>query len=313
MIRRRHCFVLAIIFAICAPASLWAWNFGGHMTTAAIAYDVLAKENPKALAAALAILKQNPLYDKMWAKQLENVDPENRDQALFMLAARWPDDIRNNPDYNHPNWHYIDYPFKPAGEADDVEVANPVEPNIETAFRENIDILKGDAPDADKAVALCWVMHLIGDCHQPLHSVSFFSWQYPAPKGDEGGNKQFIRAEANGEPLKLHGFWDGVVTGSGDTRDIRKIAIELRNKYPKDELDAKAAQTTPADFANWVQESFQLAKSKVYLDGQLITSPNKDDAPVVSSDYIKEAKSVGETRVTLAGYRMADILSQLFQ
>jgi hypothetical protein len=310
---RHRFFVLAIAFIIAAPASVWAWNFGGHMTTGAIAYDVLEKENPQALAAAIALLKQHPLYDKMWAKQLDNVDPENRDQALFMLAARWPDDIRNNPDYTHPNWHYIDYPFKPAGEADDVEAPEPTEPNIETAFRANMDILKGDAPAAEKAVALCWVMHLIGDCHQPLHSVSMFSSVYPAPKGDEGGNKQFIRAEADGQPIKLHWFWDGIVTGSGDTRDIRKIAIELRNKYPKDELDPKPAETKPADFANWVQESFQLAKSTVYRDGKLATSPDKDSAPVVPSDYIKEAKTTGEKRVTLAGYRMADILSQLFQ
>jgi hypothetical protein len=282
------------------------------MLTGAIAYDVLQKTNPPALAAAVALLKEHPQYEKMWAKRLENVDPDNRDQALFMLAARWPDDIRGDPDYNHPSWHYIDYPYKPPGQPDSVETPDPPDPNIETAFRANVDILKSDAPDGEKAVALCWIMHLMGDSHQPLHAVSMFSTEYPAPKGDEGGNKQFIRAKAGGEPIKLHWLWDGIVSGSDDTREIRKLAIELRNKYPQEQLDPQPSHVTPSDFAGWIQESVQLAKTVVYREGQLATSPQRGMAPVLPDNYLQQAKTVGERRVTQAGYRMADILAQLF-
>jgi S1/P1 Nuclease len=243
--------VAALLMALVAIPSALAWNFAGHMTTAAICYDVLQQENPQALAAAVALLKQHPQYEK-WAKQLEKVDEDNRDQALFMLAARWPDDIRGNPDYNHPEWHYIDYAYKPPGQPDSVATADPRDPNIETAFRVNIDILQGHGPAAEKAVALCWVMHLVGDGHQPLHTVSLFTKDHPIPTGDQGGNKEFIRAKAGGEPLKLHFFWDGLVSGSDDTRDIRKLAIELRNKYPQAELDPKPEAVTPADFADWI-------------------------------------------------------------
>ncbi len=142
---------LLVILSISVP--VWAWMFSGHMLTGAIAYEVLQKENPQALAAALALLKQNPLYDKMWAKKLEKVEADDRDEALFMLAARWPDDIRGNPDYDHPNWHYIDYAYKPVGQPDSVEIADPPDPNIETAFRANVDIIKGDSSNAEKAVA----------------------------------------------------------------------------------------------------------------------------------------------------------------
>ena len=47
-----------------------------------------------------------------------------------MLAARWPDDIRGKKKYDHPKWHYINYPFKPAGQPDSVKPAEPGEENI---------------------------------------------------------------------------------------------------------------------------------------------------------------------------------------
>ena len=216
---KRIVFVCTLVLCtVLASTTAFAWLFSGHMLTAAIAYDTLKKANPQALNATLEILKQHPQYDKMWAKKLEKVDPDDRDQALFMFAARWPDDIRGNSDYDHPTWHYIDYPYKPTSEPDTVEVANPPDPNIETAFRENIDVIKGQHTVAEKAVALCWIMHLLGDGHQPLHAVSLFTTEYPGPKGDQGGNKEFIRLKPDGEPMKLHRFWDGVVSSTEDTR-----------------------------------------------------------------------------------------------
>src|SRR5215831_6494549 len=93
---------VAAILAIAATAS--AWNMAGHMTTAAIAYDTLKQDDPEALAKIVAILKQHPQFDSLWGNRLEKVDPADRDQAMFMMAARWADDIRNNPDYNRPPW-----------------------------------------------------------------------------------------------------------------------------------------------------------------------------------------------------------------
>jgi hypothetical protein len=303
--------VACLIVLTSAPA--WGWMFSGHMLTGAIAYDTLKNQNPKALAAVVAILKQHPLYDKMWAKKLDKVAPDDRDQALFMLAARWPDDIRGNSDYDHPNWHYIDYPFKPVGQPDSVQTADPPDPNIETAFRTNVDIIKGDTSDAEKAVALCWIFHLMGDSHQPLHAVSLFTTDYPGPAGDQGGNKSFIRAKTDGEPLKLHRFWDSLISTTEDTRDIRKLAIELRSKYPQEKLDPQPTHVSASDFANWIQESAQFARNDVYQNGQLATSPEKETAPVLPDEYIQHAKALGEERVAQAGYRTADVLAQLFQ
>ncbi|HEY2881539.1 MAG TPA: S1/P1 nuclease [Pirellulales bacterium] len=303
---------LAIALILLAAGSALAWNQAGHMTTAAIAYDTLKKGNPQALAAILAILHEHPHYEKRWANLLSKVTPEDRDEALFMKAAQWPDDIRDDPDYNHGEWHYIDYPYKPPGQPASVETVPPKQPNIEIAFRTNMDVLKKqDSTNAEKAVALCWLMHLTGDSHQPLHSVTLFTTDFPAPEGDRGGNQEFIRATDGAKPIKLHKFWDDLVISSLDTREVHKKAIELRAKYPREELDKQPKSVTADDFPKWIQESFELAKKDAYQFGKLPMSTTAAKAPVLTAAYVANAKELGERRATLAGYRMADVLGKL--
>ena len=71
------------------------------MVSGSFAYDVLQKENPETLAKVLEILKQHPEFEKRWAKKLDQLDPDMRDRAIFMFAARWPDDVRRT-EYDHP-------------------------------------------------------------------------------------------------------------------------------------------------------------------------------------------------------------------
>jgi hypothetical protein len=66
-------------------------------------------------------------------------------------------------------------------------------PNILTALTDNEKVAKTGA-DADKAVAVCWLMHLVGDIHQPLHAVSYYDDDHP--KGDRGG--KLLRARDGG-------------------------------------------------------------------------------------------------------------------
>ena len=112
------------LLVIGAVSSAWAWNYGGHMVSGSFAYDVLQKENPETLAKVLEILKQHPEFEQRWAKKLEKLDPDMRDRAIFMLAARWPDDVRHT-EYDHPLWHYIDLPYIPPGQPDTVKSADP--------------------------------------------------------------------------------------------------------------------------------------------------------------------------------------------
>jgi hypothetical protein len=304
--------VTAAIVLTIAAAPCWAWNQAGHMTTGAIAYSTLKKDNPQALAKILATLHQHPQFDTLWAKQLDRVDAADRDEALFMLAARWPDDIRDNPDYNHAEWHYIDYGYKPAGQPDGIKIADPRDPNILVGYRSNVEVLNSRTASAgEKAIALCWIMHLTGDSHQPLHAVSLFSTNFPPPRGDQGGTKAFVLIDPDAPAMTLHKIWDDLVIVSMDTRDVHKRAIELRGKYLRNDLDKQPTKVAAVDIDKWIQESFQLAKSNVYLEGKLKTSPYHDDPDLLPNDYLTKSKAIAERRLTQSGYRMADVLAKI--
>jgi hypothetical protein len=65
-----------------------------------------------------------------------------------------------------------------------------------------------------RAVALCWVCHLVGDGHQPLHTVKLLTTQFPAPEGDRGGTRFYIRVREGARTISLHTFWDDLILGS---------------------------------------------------------------------------------------------------
>jgi hypothetical protein len=109
-----------------------------------------------------------------------------------MLTARWPDDIRGTPQ-DRPKWHYINYPFKPPGEPASVHA--PDKDNIVQAFADNLKEVQHGRRASDRAVALCWVFHLVGDVHQPLHTVQLFSER--VRRGDHGGNSFYICHRSN--------------------------------------------------------------------------------------------------------------------
>jgi hypothetical protein len=228
---------------------------------------------------------------------------------LFMLAARWPDDIRDDSTYHHSRWHYINVPIKPPGQPDWVRPPPPDADNILRAFEINRGIVAdSSASDEQKAVALCWVFHLVGDGHQPLHAVSLFTTEFPS--GDRGGNSFRIRVRpTSSSVINLHKFWDDLIIGSADPRGTRNRATELRLR--PEFARHRLTELKEKRFEAWVtQESVQLAKNVVYRNGQLAGGNDLANAPTLPEDYIAQAKNVGERRIVLAGYRLADILIQ---
>ena len=183
---------IALLAVLLASPAL-AWNKPTHQVIGAIAYDVLKQDSPETIARVVELLKKHPEWDT-FAKRLETVPAEDRDRYLFMQAARWADDVREGQlrKYHHGEWHYANNPIVRIGEAAKVTPpTTPGHPNIISALETNAlrmsgwagDIVQIDAEraqipepvsDSDKAIAACWVMHLVGDLHQPLHAVSFF-------------------------------------------------------------------------------------------------------------------------------------------
>jgi hypothetical protein len=125
------------------------------MLSAAIAYQILRQENPPTIEKVKVVLEKHPWYASQWQARFEDVSVAERDQVLFMQAARWPDDIRiRDKAQNRPPWHYVNLPFKPEGQPDSVQIREPEPVKILTEMAENERLMK-NANDAERrAIAL---------------------------------------------------------------------------------------------------------------------------------------------------------------
>ncbi len=152
------------------------------MIVASIAYEQLP---PAAQQQTLAILQAHPMMTK-WKEQLEKDKPTDSGAYFFMRASTWPDEIRRgNSPYDHPSWHYIDYPLTPPN----FPFVAGLEPenNILFGIKDCEKVLRDPASNPEqRAASLSWLIHLIGDLHQPLHCAELVTPQYPLPDGRPG-------------------------------------------------------------------------------------------------------------------------------
>jgi S1/P1 Nuclease len=304
--------VIALFCGICilvATPPAQSWNKAGHMTAAAIAYADLKERNPEVLARVVQLLVRQPHFVSKWQDRLAQVPQEDRDLYLFMLAARWPDDVRKKyPQYDRPAWHSVKIPYRPGKE----KVKIPDGDSIVTAFPKNRSIAKSTAAD-DKArsVAVCWIFHLIGDVHQPLHTIKLVTKQFPEPKGDRGGSGFYVRVTPSSPAISLHKLWDGLVLGSDKFQAVRNKATSLRNK-PRLKRTSLSELLAVRSFRDWVRRSYTIAVEQAYRKGTLQGSTSREDGVPLPDDYLDKAKETAERQLVLSGYRISDEIVALF-
>jgi hypothetical protein len=213
-------------------------------------------------------LEKHPWYADRWRDDVEKLAESQRGEMLFMLAARWADDIRMQAKLQRETkWHYINFPFKPAGEPEDIKPLAPHPDNILSALAENQRRVKSQVSADQRAIALAWLLHLVGDIHQPLHTVQLFTREYP--HGDRGGNEVCVRLAPERAPLDLHRLWDGLITSTNNVGRLRNIATELLSKFSRvglRELDQKQPDA-------WAKESYEIAVKIAYENGNLRGTP----------------------------------------
>ena len=100
-------------------------------------------------------------------------------------------------------------PFRPEDEPASVQTKPLQAENILTPIAENERIGVGASDPAKRAIALTWLFHLVGDLHQPLHTVQLLTREYS--QGDRGGNQICVRVAPDRAPLDLHRLWDGLL------------------------------------------------------------------------------------------------------
>jgi hypothetical protein len=174
--------------------------------------------DPNALSKAETLLRSHPWYESRWRYELGKAAESKRGEILFMHAARWANDIRTEARLQREaRWHYINWPFKPEGEPANVRSLPAHPDNILAAQEDNDRLLRSNADPPKRAVALAWVFHLIGDSHQPLHTVQMFTREYA--NGDRGGNEICIRTAPGQPALNLHQLWDGLIRRAAISTD----------------------------------------------------------------------------------------------
>ncbi|MEK6324320.1 MAG: S1/P1 nuclease [Acidobacteriota bacterium] len=302
--------MLVLIFVLSAPAN--AWNARGHMMVAAVAYQKLTQ---RAKDRVDALLMLNPDRDNWLDLIPAGTSAALKKKMIFMIAATWSDRIKGDPDYHtdgthggnrpptdgtanrnigyddlarHKYWHFVDVPFTQDG----TTLPPIITPNAQTqitAFR--AVLASTTSSDPLKSYDLSWLLHLIGDVHQPLHCTARVS--ATKPEGDDGGNAVKLSSPAN-----LHTFWDGVLGGGNAPSTAANAATALTN-----------APTGPANnlnVQNWVDESFAIAKRDVYINPPI--GPGTGQFTLTPA-YKTKAKGIAQKRIALAGARLAKILN----
>jgi hypothetical protein len=184
MATRKGLLILGLVLLL--PAPVRAWNGTGHMVVGMLSYRQLPREKR---ARFVEMLKAHPAYARWLATKPERLPDGDLGLYLFMRASAWPDELRNEKPpspYHHPGWHYTEFQLRPTSPL----VGAPVDmkEDILYAIRHNqAQFTRPTASPAERAIALSWLIHLVGDVHQPLHCVSMFSDQNPK-RGNEGGN-----------------------------------------------------------------------------------------------------------------------------
>jgi hypothetical protein len=311
--------MILTIAAFLAVTPAWAWHAVGHKATASIAYDQLTPDRQREV---ISVLMAHPRFAKdftaLMPDEIAKRDDTEKGRWLLEQASVWPDliqtlgeDVRR--EYNRSRWHYINMLVWLA-ETDEAALAGQLDHNMETEFspplRQNlnaIQALRGNlqtwhsdsAPDAERAVALCWILHLAGDLHQPLHTVALFSKAY-FPKGDRGGNS--VEVVWGDETRNLHAVWDGLPT----TMDSLEPSPRTVRSIEEDVVDDAAID-------EWLSHHANLARKFVYTDdvkAQLLAGLANEKPPTIelSHEYLVAAGSLAKRQVNLAGHRIAALI-----
>lgn len=274
------------------PSLSLGWGAGGHMMVASIAFKRL---NPRAKAQANALLAL-PINPAAVTAKSTN----------FVNASHWADDLRPFAEFDSFKvLHFIDHPFSIDGTALPTGVPEP--DNIVKALEDNVNILKTSTDKDAQAQALRFIIHFVGDIHQPLHCATRVT--SASPEGDRGGN--LVSIKVGGKKTNLHSYWDGGIGKFPKTGP--NFAPPPLSQIPAASATAMAGNpatnpklelNNPVNFAGWADESFTLAKSTAYKGMKNGVTP--------TASYNSKALKVARQRVAWGGYRLAALLNSIW-
>jgi hypothetical protein len=310
--------LLIIVWGMAAVSllstSAHAWNDTGHKVVARIAWEYMT---PQARAKVIALLKAAPPDADLANLLATNARPlAVREQEFFLRASVWADMMRDGKfparreKYHKSSWHYINFFWEQSAPGTAPKDRADMKPEPENIV-EHLQYFQSFLVDttqeqSQRAIGLAWVLHLVGDIHQPLHTSARVT--ATEPQGDRGGNLFVL--DTTSTVRNLHSYWDGILTlsfpknqtESAETHHIARIAQLILTRHP---LAKMQPRLKPGEFEAWAQEGYETAKSVVYPPSlRRYTAPPRN--------YRRRAYGAAEAAIALAGYRLAAMLNRLF-
>lgn len=242
---------------------LVSWHDTGHRTVGKIAENHLT---PEAQAGVKKLLGRETLAE----------------------VATWADEVKSDQQYKQTaSWHFLNLPIGLSYDDFVKEVQGKAEGNIYSAIVRSVSVLKSNnSGKVQKIIALKFLVHLVGDAHQPMHV---------SRAEDRGGNN--IAVSYNGESTDLHALWDG-----------NMITHEGLNYM---EMAAKYDTATPAQIKKWQSDTVMMWLWESYqISSQLYTEIADNNN--VGEDYYQTHMPLVQQRIEKAGIRLAGLLNALY-
>lgn len=285
-------FLLPFLLSFLASEASWAWNGAGHRLVAHLAW---ANISPAVRQICSQLLRQHPDYEH-WADRAGTATPmAGAGLLIFAEASTWADEIRRDnrfgpdedlprlsgfPDMEkHSRWHYT--------EADDTEHND----HLYSALPKLYALLKDpQQPAGTRAYALVWLLHLVGDAHQPLHNGF---------RNDRGGNEVSVMVfdGSSNRNTNLHAFWDDL-PGKSSLRGTALMHVADALMVSE---HVSLAETRP-DFARWRVDNFRVSRQFAYPPGNL------SDQTILTTAFIRRSQTVANRQLVVAGKRLALVL-----
>jgi len=322
---------ILLILLLFVSASNWqiiyAWNSSSHGIVAIIAYDLMDTESRNKV---LDLIKHHPRYKEDFIDALPDTSKfwtqTEREQWIFAQIARWSDIARGFKDemrdkYHHSTWHYINLGVFPNEKLKD-EFGTSLPSNTNLIYNDASEFERMNIMEAlgyiseqfeseattkmEKAVLLCWLFHLVGDLHQPLHSSAMFTPRLFST-GDRGGNSIKVGK------YNLHSTWDWALGGEREISKIADFSDSIRKDEKLNSIGANAKEEL--NFDSWLEESYSLANSIGYTKAVRDTvasteNSNSNEFPyfTMNDEYKYNMEKAAKERVVQAGYRLSAIL-----
>jgi hypothetical protein len=277
----RWLLALALLFA---PAGAHAYGFFTHE---AIARMAMLNVRPETARAVRAMLRAAPPL--IQTPECKAATPEQ--------ASTWPDCVRNLGErFSYTaNWHYqnvdVCQPF-------DLKAACRDGNCVSAQVERQVKLLQNrTVPQREKAMALIFLIHFVGDLHAPPHA---------GDRGDRGGND--VKASygpVTARWLNLHSIWDSPLA----ERAVTTPPSPIRAYSPAER--AALAAGTPED---WSREGWEASRDTAYalaLGGDPC-GPKPEGLVTVTPEAIEKMVPVQRRQIERAGVRLARMLDEAF-